>query len=83
MKRFFTLPSRSCQAYMPMFTFDAATETCMPYIYGGCLGTDNLYDSKAECIAKCNDPRALLDTSPPPGTAGIASAINMSRRISD
>ena len=82
MKRFFTLSSRSCLPIIAKFTFDAATETCMPYMHT-CLGTDNLYDSKAECIAKCNDPRALLDTSPPPGTAGIASAIHMSRIISD
>ena len=54
MKRFFTLSSRSCLPIIAKFTFDAATETCVPYICCGvdCL-VDNVYDSEAECSAKC------------------------------
>ena len=39
---------------MPKFTFNA--ESCVPFIYGGCGGTENLFDSEAECGAKCAEP---------------------------
>ena len=39
---------------MPKFTFDAASsESCVPFIYGGCGGTENLFNSEAECGAMC------------------------------
>ena len=39
---------------MPKFTFDvASSESCVPFIYGGCGGTENLFDTEAECSAKC------------------------------
>jgi hypothetical protein len=44
----------SCLRFQPMFTFDAETEACVPYIYGGCRGTDNLYTNHDECLKKCD-----------------------------
>ena len=29
---------------------------CIAYIYGGCRGTANLFDTKEECEAKCLKP---------------------------
>ena len=43
---------------MPKFTFNAASsESCVPFIYGGCGGSENLFDSEAECTAKCVGPK--------------------------
>jgi hypothetical protein len=49
----------SCLRFQPMFTFDAETEACVPYIYGGCRGTENLYANQAECLKKCDIPNQL------------------------
>ena len=40
---------------MPKFTFDASSSggSCVPFIYGGCGGTENLFDSGVECEAIC------------------------------
>ena len=41
---------------MPKFTFDASSSSggsCVPFIYGGCGGTENLFDSEADCEAIC------------------------------
>ena len=67
MKRFFTLSSRSCLPIIAKFTFDAATETCVPYI---CCGLQqacyNLYDSEAECSTKCSPRQNAKISSPVP-----------------
>ena len=44
----------ACTAAISKWTFNPQTGTCEPYIYGGCRGTSNLFDSEYACIAKCN-----------------------------
>ncbi|GFY60855.1 carboxypeptidase inhibitor SmCI [Trichonephila inaurata madagascariensis] len=42
-----------CMAYMPMFYYDAETQTCRKFIYGGCQGNGNRYASEEECMKQC------------------------------
>ncbi|XP_070491394.1 proteinase inhibitor-like [Chironomus tepperi] len=42
-----------CFAYFPSWNYDSASNTCKPFVYGGCQGNGNRYETEAECIAKC------------------------------
>ncbi|XP_071535853.1 uncharacterized protein [Panulirus ornatus] len=52
------LPSVSdgavCGAFMSKWTFDITTKKCKEIVYGGCKGTENLYETEAECKASCS-----------------------------
>ncbi len=61
-----TLGPIACNAYMPMFTFNATLGQCVPYVYGGCRGSENLFKTEAACQKTC-DPRE------PPRTADVCS----------
>ncbi|XP_059475897.1 thrombin inhibitor hemalin-like [Neocloeon triangulifer] len=42
-----------CDAYLPMYTFRAASGECEGFIYGGCGGSENLFATRAECEHAC------------------------------
>ncbi|XP_077979849.1 uncharacterized protein LOC144435157 [Glandiceps talaboti] len=42
-----------CLAYFPMWYFDPRDNTCKEFIYGGCHGNDNRYETKQECESAC------------------------------
>lgn len=49
-----TLPGeKKCKGYIKKWTFNATEDACVPYIYGGCHGTKNLFDMEEECQAAC------------------------------
>jgi Kunitz/Bovine pancreatic trypsin inhibitor domain len=52
-----TLPpaSGSCDAYFPSWYHDPSTGICRPFVYGGCDGNANRYDSLAACQKACRD----------------------------
>ncbi|XP_052281331.1 BPTI/Kunitz domain-containing protein-like [Dreissena polymorpha] len=43
----------NCKAYMPMYFFNAYTCTCEIFIYGGCGGNGNRFDTFEECMTRC------------------------------
>ncbi|EDW64677.2 male accessory gland serine protease inhibitor [Drosophila virilis] len=43
----------SCEAYIPRWSFDANANECVKFIYGGCGGNDNSFDTKEICEEKC------------------------------
>lgn len=45
--------SGNCDAAFPRFYFDADTGTCQQFIYGGCEGNENNFQSHSECYAAC------------------------------
>jgi hypothetical protein len=51
-----TLPpeSGSCDAYIPSYYHDAATGLCRPFVYGGCGGNANRYDTLEACQSACS-----------------------------
>uniref|UniRef100_A0A673IMD4 Kunitz-type serine protease inhibitor 6-like n=1 Tax=Sinocyclocheilus rhinocerous TaxID=307959 RepID=A0A673IMD4_9TELE len=50
------MPSDSgpCRAAFPVFYFEPNTQSCKPFIYGGCQGNLNRYSSEEECMAACS-----------------------------
>ncbi len=52
-----------CRAFIPKYGFNTETELCEEFIYGGCDGNDNRFDSSDECMNVCGDNRPV-DVSP-------------------
>ncbi|KAI4886500.1 hypothetical protein NFI96_024866 [Prochilodus magdalenae] len=50
-----SLPADSgrCRAAFQMFYFEPSSQTCKPFIFGGCGGNKNRYDTMEECMSKC------------------------------
>ena len=45
----------SCRGYIIKFYYNAASGFCERFVYGGCDGNGNRFDSAEECKAKCGD----------------------------
>lgn len=43
----------SCFAFIPSWTFNSTTGVCDSFVYGGCGGTANLFETLAQCNAIC------------------------------
>ncbi|XP_077064713.1 kunitz-type protease inhibitor 2 isoform X2 [Siphateles boraxobius] len=56
------VPSESgpCRASFPVFYFEASTQSCKPFIYGGCQGNLNRYGSEEECMSACHGKDAFF-----------------------
>jgi len=50
------LPAQSgtCKAYFPRYHHDATSGTCERFIYGGCDGNENNFETLAACEQACN-----------------------------
>ncbi|GBM17502.1 Papilin [Araneus ventricosus] len=42
-----------CRGYYPSWYYDGESKECKEFIYGGCLGNGNRFQSKAECLENC------------------------------
>lgn len=49
------VPGR-CMAYFPSWGFNADSGKCEEFVYGGCEGNDNRFESKEACEAACPEP---------------------------
>ncbi|GAB1291842.1 Kunitz-type protease inhibitor 2 [Apodemus speciosus] len=43
-----------CWASIPRWWYNVTDGSCQPFIYGGCEGNGNNYQSKEECLDKCD-----------------------------
>uniref|UniRef100_A0A7N4P7H5 BPTI/Kunitz inhibitor domain-containing protein n=1 Tax=Sarcophilus harrisii TaxID=9305 RepID=A0A7N4P7H5_SARHA len=43
-----------CRALIPRWFYDFTTSTCSLFIYGGCEGNSNNFESKADCLQTCS-----------------------------
>ena len=52
-----TLPPEAgpCEAFIPSFFFNATSDRCERFIYGGCLGNDNRFSTVQECEERCGE----------------------------
>jgi Kunitz/Bovine pancreatic trypsin inhibitor domain len=52
-------PSKTgmCRAAFPRFFFDATSGSCESFIYGGCGGNENNFDTKKACEHSCSGLR--------------------------
>lgn len=61
-----------CRTYYPFWYFDSGAKACQPFTYGGCLGNQNRFSTKEECLRICGngmvretgETLALIMTSP-------------------
>jgi hypothetical protein len=51
-----------CKALISRFHFDASTQTCKQFFYGGCQGNGNNFDSQLQCETMC---KKILTTQAP------------------
>ncbi|KAF6778491.1 hypothetical protein AHF37_01538 [Paragonimus kellicotti] len=45
--------SGNCMAYIPMYAFNPERSKCEPFVYGGCGGNENQFDTLEECVDLC------------------------------
>jgi hypothetical protein len=65
------LETGPCNAYFPKYGFNPTNLYCQRFIYGGCGGNDNSFDTLSECEATCggSDQGSCPELRPDPGTA--------------
>ncbi|KAL7742076.1 hypothetical protein ACLKA6_018323 [Drosophila palustris] len=43
----------SCEAYIPRWSYNPVDKKCVEFIFGGCGGNANRFDTKEICEEKC------------------------------
>ena len=44
-----------CLAYFIRWYFDKSDKTCKSFVFGGCNGNDNNYNTEQECLLTCGN----------------------------
>ncbi|KAH8283631.1 hypothetical protein KR018_010047 [Drosophila ironensis] len=44
-----------CLAIFPSYSYNAAGNECVSFVYGGCGGNDNRFLTQEECEQKCKE----------------------------
>lgn len=50
-----------CEAYMPSWYFNAEAGACAEFVYGGCMGNDNRFESREACETRCDPAPADVE----------------------
>lgn len=43
-----------CRALIPRWWYDAGSEKCIPFNFGGCDGNENNFPSEKACLSTCS-----------------------------
>ena len=54
-----------CEAAIPRWGFDSEAATCVPFVYGGCQGNANNFETAAACQEACASPRVCAQSIDP------------------
>jgi len=49
------MKSGRCFGYVPSFAYNPFERKCEEFVYGGCGGNENRFETKAECELNCRD----------------------------
>ena len=62
-----------CEGAFPRFGYDAAAGKCVQFIYGGCAGNDNRFETLDACEASCpSEPVPVCEQPADPGPCQAA-----------
>jgi hypothetical protein len=58
-----SLPPKTgmCRAYFPRYYFDRTAGACKEFVYGGCQGNANNFNTKEECMQRCQPEGIGID----------------------
>ncbi|MFO7177432.1 MAG: BPTI/Kunitz domain-containing protein [Pseudomonadota bacterium] len=59
-----------CEAAFPRFAFSTEKGQCVPFVYGGCGGNENNFESLEDCEAVCGGGSGSGGAGAAPGTGG-------------
>ena len=65
----------SCKGKFVRYGFDRATGVCVDFVYGGCQGNANNFQTMGSCVAECTDSNAKY------GTAHITRVVGVYTKI--
>ena len=51
-----------CRGYFPKYYYDKDSNTCELFIYGGCGGNGNRFDTMQECQEQCGKIQIIFQT---------------------
>ncbi|KAL3875223.1 hypothetical protein ACJMK2_038147 [Sinanodonta woodiana] len=43
----------TCRGYFPRWFYNRGNDRCEQFIYGGCQGNDNNFNTKEACVTRC------------------------------
>ncbi|XP_049527513.1 papilin [Dermacentor silvarum] len=52
-----------CRGYFPRYYYNTTTDTCEPFIYGGCQGNANNFETLKKCETRCGGNLTVEDQS--------------------
>ncbi|RCN30022.1 Kunitz/Bovine pancreatic trypsin inhibitor domain protein [Ancylostoma caninum] len=64
-----------CLASMKRYGYDTSSKKCKAFIYGGCGGNENNFETMAECRETCKDTSSEEDTCSQPIEVGPCKAM--------
>ena len=53
-----------CRALFPRYFYNATAQTCQEFVYGGCEGNENNFESVEECQEHCVKPGGKITSNP-------------------
>ncbi|KAK9405044.1 kunitz/BPTI-like toxin [Crotalus adamanteus] len=64
--RFCSLPAETgpCKGRIPRFYYNSASKQCQQFIYGGCGGNANNFETKDQCHYTCVEKRGVCPQGP-------------------